>query len=228
MTSRTSARAGRAARAALLGLPVLAIAAYGARYVVVGRGAWPPSLAASFAARPTAIFLHALGGSLVLVAGLLQATRAVRRRPRVHRGVGWAYAGAAALAGGSGVYLAAHSGGGPVAHAGFGLLGIGVLAATATAVRLATRGDVAGHGAWAVRSYALVLSAVTLRVELPLLGMALGPVLAYQAVSWLCWVPNAAAAEWWIRRRRRALTRVAAGRRRGTSGSGAPSPHSAS
>jgi hypothetical protein len=219
----------RAVRAALLALPVLAIVAYGVRYVVEGRGAWTPFLAPSFEARPNAIFLHALGGSVVLAAGLVQMNGALRRRfPLVHRGVGWTYAVAAALAGGAGVYMAAHSAGGWVAHLGFGLLGVAALAATARAVRLAVVRDVVGHQAWMVRSYALFISAVTLRVELPLLGAAFGIAVGYQVVSWLCWVPNAAVAEWWVRRRRGRLSRAGAARRLGTSGSAARSPRSAS
>jgi uncharacterized membrane protein len=222
-------RAGRVARTGLLALPVLAIAAYSARYVVDGRDAWTPALAPSFEARPTAIFLHALGGSVVLAAGLVQMNGALRRRlPRVHRGVGWAYAAAAALTGGAGVYLAAHSAGGPAARSGFGLLGLAVLAATARAVRLAVGGDLPGHRAWMVRSYALFLSAVTLRAELPLLGVAFGTVAGYQMVSWLCWVPNAVVAEWWLRRRRGGVSPVGGARRRGRSGSAGRSPRSAS
>jgi uncharacterized membrane protein len=207
----------RAVGGALLALPVLAVAAYAARFVVHGHHAWPPALAPSFEARPGAIFLHALGGSVVLVAGLVQMNGTIRRRlPRVHVGVGWMYATAAALAGGAGVYMAAYSAGGPVAQLGFGLLGVAVLGATARAVERAIARDVAAHRRWMIRSFALFLAAVTLRVELPLLAATLGTATAYQLVSWLCWVPNVAAAEWWLRRGR--LTRVAAAPRRGTSG----------
>jgi hypothetical protein len=52
-----------------------------------------------------------------------------------------------------------------------------------------------------VRSYALVCAAVTLRLELPLLSAAFGPMLGYQLVSWACWLPNVGWAEWWLRRR---------------------------
>jgi hypothetical protein len=77
----------------LLMLLVLYVVAYGVRYVVLGRWAWVPMLAASFEQRPRAISLHALGGSLVLAAGLLQLRPGIRRRvPAVHRAVGWLYA----------------------------------------------------------------------------------------------------------------------------------------
>jgi uncharacterized membrane protein len=182
-------------------LLVLYVAAYGMRYVVLGRWAWIPMLAASFEQRPRAITLHALGGSLVLVAGLLQLQRRVRRRsPMLHRVVGWLYAAAALLAGGAGIYLAAHAVGGWTTQLGFGLLGLATLATTAQATRLAVRGERRAHRRWMVRSYALVCAAVTLRLELPLLSAAFGLGPGYQVVSWACWVPNLLWAEWWLRR----------------------------
>jgi uncharacterized membrane protein len=201
---------------ALIGLLVLGVATYAAQFVIDGRGAWPPSLAPSFEARPNAIFVHALGGTVVLLAGLLQMYGVTRRHAWLHRAVGWVYATAALLAGAAGVYMAAYSAGGRVAHLGFGLLGIAVLGVTMHAVRLAVFGDGAAHRRWMIRSYALFLAAVTLRVELPLLEAAVGPDAAYQLVSWLCWVPNVLAAEWWLRRR--PFRRAAGAPRLGTSG----------
>jgi len=191
---------GRAQR--LVGvLLVLYVAAYGMRYVVLGRWAWIPMLAASFEQRPRAITLHALGGSLVLAAGLLQFQRGVRRRgPLLHRAVGWLYAAAALLAGGAGVHLAAHAVGGWTTQLGFGLLGVATLGTTAHATRLAIRRERRAHRRWMVRSYALACAAVTLRLELPLLSAAFGLATGYQVVSWACWVPNVLWAEWWLRR----------------------------
>jgi hypothetical protein len=50
-----------------------------------------------------------------------------------------------------------------------------------------------------IRSYALCLAAVTLRLYLPLSG-AIGIPFddAYPAIAWLCWVPNLVAAEWLV------------------------------
>ena len=48
-----------------------------------------------------------------------------------------------------------------------------------------------------IRSYALTLGAVTLRVYLPLfLMLGLPFEQAYPAVAWLAWVPNLIIAEW--------------------------------
>lgn len=69
------------------------------------------------------------------------------------------------------------------------------------------------HEQWMYRSYAVTLSAVTLRIMLPA-EMAVPGLLfstAYPIVAWACWVPNLVVVEGWIRSwqrekvRRRAL-----------------------
>jgi hypothetical protein len=55
-----------------------------------------------------------------------------------------------------------------------------------------------------IRSYALTLAAVTLRLWLPLSQVAgIDFMTAYVAIAWLCWVPNLLVAEWFLRRRPR-------------------------
>ena len=52
-----------------------------------------------------------------------------------------------------------------------------------------------------VRSYAVCYGAVTLRLQMWPLAMTFGDfAIAYQVVSWSCWVPNLVFAEWWLRR----------------------------
>jgi hypothetical protein len=100
-----------------------------------------------------------------------------------------------------GLYMSIYSFGGWVTHLGFGTLAGLLLFTTLRAYAAARRRDIATHRQWMVRSYALVFAAVTLRIELPLLAMAFGGFLpGYQAVAWLCWVPNALWAEWFVRR----------------------------
>ncbi len=59
------------------------------------------------------------------------------------------------------------------------------------------------HREWMVRSFALALAAVTLRIELPVLLSVVHASFhpAYITVSWLCWIPNLVVAEWWLRRK---------------------------
>jgi len=57
-----------------------------------------------------------------------------------------------------------------------------------------------------IRSFALTLAAVTLRIYIPI-GLAL-PVpfeVSYQAISFLCWVPNLLLAELYLRRQKASL-----------------------
>jgi hypothetical protein len=80
------------------------------------------------------------------------------------------------------------------------------LGCTIAGWRQAVGRDLPAHRRWMIRSYALTLAAVTLRLYLPLsasLGIPFAT--AYPAIAWLCWIPNLAAAQWVIR------SRIAAG-----------------
>ena len=56
-----------------------------------------------------------------------------------------------------------------------------------------------------IRSYALTLAAATLRLYLPVAAIAsihgYDFMVAYRAIAWLAWVPNAIAVEFYIKRR---------------------------
>ena len=74
------------------------------------------------------------------------------------------------------------------------------MATTAIALRKVLTGQLAGHRQWMIRSFALALSAVTLRLYLPLSAvLGLDFVMAYRTIAWLCWLPNLAVAEWLIK-----------------------------
>jgi uncharacterized membrane protein len=188
------------------------IAAYALGYVVHGEAAYVRALADSFRARPHAILVHALTGSVALVLGIAQLAAPLRSRwPGVHRWLGRAYAAAAMALGTSGLLMAAHAYGGWSTRAGFALLAVATLGTTARGVLDARAGRTAAHRAWMLRSYALMYAAVTLRLWLPLLSVALGGFLpAYRAVAWLAWVPNLLWVEWYLRRAaRRGAARAA-------------------
>jgi hypothetical protein len=51
-----------------------------------------------------------------------------------------------------------------------------------------------------IRSFALTAAAITLRIYLPLVFVFHWPFsIAYPAIAWLCWIPNALAAEMYLR-----------------------------
>lgn len=78
---------------------------------------------------------------------------------------------------------------------------------TYKAVAEIRRGNVAAHKAYMIRSYALTLSAVSLRFwKIVILGFIhIDPLPLYMINAWLGFLPNLLFAEWLIRRRRRKL-----------------------
>lgn len=159
-----------------------------------------PFVADLFANKPLRSFGHLAFGGSALTAGAVQFHTGLRiRRPDVHRLLGRVYFGAVLVSGVSAVVLAPSSTGGVAAHFGFGMLGVLWVATTVTAVARARAGRLGAHRQWMIRSYALCLAAVTLRLYLPfsqVIGIPFNE--AYAAISWLCWVPNLVVAEWFL------------------------------
>lgn len=145
-------------------------------------------------------FGHMAFGGIALLTGAVQFSTRIRfDRPALHRTLGKVYALTVMVSGVSALLLAPVSTGGLTAHFGFGLLAACWLATTALAVRDARGGAYEAHRAWMIRSYALCLAAVSLRIQLGVTGAAGIPFPeSYPAISWLCWVPNLIVAEWLV------------------------------
>jgi uncharacterized membrane protein len=143
---------------------------------------------------------HLVGGGLALLLGVFQFNRTLRtRHVNIHRWIGRGYILACLAGGTAGLALALKSTGGAITHFGFGLLAVCWLIATLTAFVCIRRGNVAAHQQWMVRSFALTLAAVTLRIYLPVTQIQGIPMeVAYPVISWMCWVPNLIVAEWLV------------------------------
>jgi len=192
-------------RAAWLGMAVLAIlvVSYAASAVAIP-ALRSPFVRDLFARSPIAGRAHLAGGGLALLLGAFQVNAGLRRRFLAgHRWLGRAYVTAVTIGGTAGLVLAIYSSGGLTAHLGFGLLALCWLFTTLLAFRYIRAGKQAIHREWMMRSYALTLAAVTLRIYL-LASQALGLPFAeaYPAISWLAWVPNLLVVEWWMLARR--------------------------
>jgi uncharacterized membrane protein len=144
-----------------------------------------------------------MGGAIALVAGAFQLNSRLRTSfIGVHRWLGRLYVFSVVIGAVAGFVLALHSFGGAIAQAGFGLLAVCWIGSTLNAFRHIRQGDLGTHRSWMIRSYALTLAALTLRVYLPSSQLAGFPMtMAYPAISWLCWVPNLLIAEWFVRSR---------------------------
>ena len=180
---------------------LIGLAAY--RYLIPGNyGLAPPILANRFT-HLGVLTLHAGFAATALILGPLQFRASLRRsKPGLHRWMGKAYVACCLISGTAGLVLAFGAKTGPISTAGFGILAVLWLLTTSQALRLAMARRFVDHERWMVRSFALTLAAVTLRLYLPL--AFLGPWgydNTYRAISFLCWVPNLIVAEIWLKAR---------------------------
>lgn len=151
----------------------------------------------------TAFYGHVIFGPIALMAGPIQFLPKFRARNlATHRLIGKIYVVACLLSGLAGLAAAQWTMGGPFTKLGFSLLAIAWLYTTSKAYLTIRKKEVDAHQRWMLRSYALTLAAVTLRMYLPILQgpMAMTFIEAYQVVGWLCWVPNLLVIEMVIRK----------------------------
>lgn len=172
------------------------------RYLIPGSPGLSPGVVANGATRFGALVIHAGFAATALILGPWQFLPRLRaRHPRIHRWTGRLYVVSCLIAACAGLALAAGTTAGRPATVGFGLLAVAWIAVTGRAWMAARRRDFAVHRRFMVRSFALTFAAVTLRLYLPVaLVLPLNEVVAYQAISFLCWVPNFIVAELYLRR----------------------------
>ena len=199
-------------RTGLLWFFTIGVAVFSWRFMVGGVEATMAFVAYHAQLRPIAFFAHVILAPVALALVPFQLWQGLRvRQPLVHRLMGRAYGMAVVISGASGLWLAVTTEAGPVAAFGFGLLAVLWLGTTITGIRLAMGGDRIAHRRWMIRSIALTLAAVTLRIQIPV-GMVLEVPFdtAYPVIAWLCWVPNLIVAELMLRWPRRPTVRLRA------------------
>lgn len=174
----------------------------------------PPPVAANAFANPFLV-LHVIGGVAALLVAPVQFVGRVRTRwPAFHRANGCVYLAACAMTSPTGLILALGTTSGPVAAAGFAIPALLLPVFTWWAWRAAVARQFDRHRDWMLRSYAVIATAITLRLMLPasaLLGIDFSD--AYPVIAWLAWMTNLALFEYLIRRDRvsgRDFTRYAA------------------
>ncbi len=152
-----------------------------------------------------AFFIHVFTAIGALAAGFTQFSPSILRQyPRIHRFAGWVYVLDVLLfAAPSGLVIGYYANGGWTSQTGFCLLAVLWIFFTAIAVQRIRKRDIRAHRDWMIRSFALTLSAITLRAWKYILVAAFAPhpMDAYRIVAWLGWVLNLAVAEWIIYRR---------------------------
>ncbi|MEU8779634.1 DUF2306 domain-containing protein [Streptomyces sp. NPDC048606] len=198
-TTRRPERARLPGRAAWWTITLLAAATalLAARYLTLDPEVFLEEQRAAYLARLTPLLLHIGGGTAALLLGPWQFVARLRtRRPAAHRIVGRAYLVCVAATAAGGLLLVPGALVPPIAPIGFALLDVLLVLTTAAALHTARRRRFDRHRVWMVRSYALILSAVTLRlwlVSCAALGVPFD--LAYASAAWTCWLINLLLAE---------------------------------
>lgn len=154
-----------------------------------------------------AFWVHVFTSMLPLLAGFTQFSKWVLAKwPSVHRVMGRVYVFTVCfVTGPASLVMAFYANGGVTSRIAFVILALSWLFTTAMGWRKVLRREFQAHREWMIRSYALTLSAITLRAwkysivfffEPP-------PMDVYRLVAWLGFIPNMIFAEWWIRRGRK-------------------------
>ncbi|WP_443944584.1 DUF2306 domain-containing protein [Pedobacter sp. AW1-32] len=149
-------------------------------------------------------YLHVYTAIFVLLAGFSQFnTSVLSRYPKLHRFLGYLYAIVVVLfAAPSGIFIGYYANGGLFAKISFMLLGMLWFWFTLKAVQRALERNFTAHKAFMYRSFALALSAITLRLWKVILVYLFhpAPMDVYQIIAWLGWIPNLLIAEWIIKK----------------------------
>jgi hypothetical protein len=152
----------------------------------------------------TSFYIHSFTAGLTLFAGFTQFSSKLRTSQiKLHRGFGYIYAYTVLiLSAPSGFVLAIYANGHLPSKIGFTILSLLWFWFTFLAVRHIKQRNVKKHQSFMIRSYALALSAITLRIWKFALAntVAPDPLDLYQIVTWLGFIPNLFIAEWIILR----------------------------
>lgn len=178
----------------------LVIGAYALGYFVIP-DLGDPAEKARYNSIPWSAYLHIIPGGMALILGAFQFHAGLRKRwTSIHRNSGRAYVTFVLIGGFAGFFLAWQAPQSPATQLGFASLAVIWFYSGLMAFYAIRQGNVALHRQWMIRSYALTLAAVTLRLQLPLFigGMGMTFEEAYAIVAWFSWIPNLIIAEWFI------------------------------
>ena len=160
----------------------------------------------------TAFYTHVGSGGVALGIGWIQFWKKFRlNNIRRHRLLGKIYVTSILVfASTSGQYLAWYASEGFGAQLGFACLSAVWFYSTLKAYLAIRKNDIITHRQWMMRSYAITLAAVTLRIWFPLFefGLEFPRKDAYVAVSWFCWIPNILFVDWFLLNRKKPVDKT--------------------
>jgi Na+/phosphate symporter len=160
-----------------------------------------------------AFFVHVFSSMLALLAGFTQFSKwLLKHKPKLHRAIGYSYVvNVLMVTGPAGLLMSFYANGGISSRIAFVLLSVLWIGFTAIALYKAVKKDFKAHRIFMIRSYALTLSAITLRVWKVLFAnyTDIAPMDRYRIIAWLGWTLNLLLAEciiyYYIKKKRTAL-----------------------
>ncbi|MBL7747128.1 MAG: DUF2306 domain-containing protein [Chitinophagaceae bacterium] len=146
-----------------------------------------------------AFFIHVYASLWVLFAGFTQFSKKLQRNnPSLHRTLGYVYVlDVLLITGPAGLIMGFYANGGTLSRIAFVLLAVLWIFFTAMALVKAKQKNFIAHRNYMIRSYALTISALTLRAWKYAITntMTVPPMDVYRVVAWAGWVINLLAAE---------------------------------
>ena len=146
-----------------------------------------------------AFFTHVYTSIFLMVLGFLQISKTIKRKYiNVHRWSGRVYVVIILfLSGPSGLVMSYHANGGIFSKTAFVILSILWMSFTFLSVYYVLKKDIVNHQKFAIRSFALTLSAISLRLFKYIIVFLFQPqqMEAYRIVAWLGWTFNLLVAE---------------------------------
>lgn len=149
-------------------------------------------------------YIHVYTSIFVLLLGFIALLRINFGISHFHRWVGKGYVFLLLVfAAPSGIYMGIHANGGELSVVAFLILGILWWWTTFKAYQTARQKDFTAHKRWMWRSFALSVSALTLRMWKVIIVyfFQLPPMDTYQIIAWLGWVPNLLLVEYLVKRK---------------------------
>jgi uncharacterized membrane protein len=153
-----------------------------------------------------AYYAHVLAAGIILLIGIFQIHPTIGLRWRkIHRTLGKVYVGGILFfSAPGGLIMSLFIGRGPWVLTSFMLQCSLWFICTYLAYYRIREGDIQAHRQWMLRSYALTLAAITLRVYVFFSSWSfdLAQPSAYATIAWLSWVPNLLICEVYLRFKR--------------------------
>jgi len=150
-----------------------------------------------------AFFTHVFSSILVLFAGFTQFSKKLLiKQPRLHRSLGYIYViDILMVTGPASLMMSFYANGGISSRIAFVMLAVLWLSFTGAALYMAIKKNFIAHRNFMIRSFALTLSAITLRTWKVILAACtnIPPMDRYRIIAWLGWTLNLFIAELLIR-----------------------------